>query len=127
MLEVHTDTASAKAGELSANPGATLHVWDARASLQLRCEAQVSVRTGADAAAAWARIPEGAMQVYGGSPLPGAALDDPGDHSPGPDPARFCVLDCAVIRLDLLWLGREGHRRAEFSRADGWAGRWIAP
>lgn len=127
LLQVHTDTASAKVGEVQASPGVTLHVWDAKAHLQIRAEAQASVRQGAAAAEDWARVPEGAAQVYGGDPLPGGLLDDPADHTPGPDPERFCVLDCALIRLDLLWLGREGHRRAEFSRADDWAGQWIAP
>lgn len=127
VLQIHTDTASAKVAEVLAHPGATLQIWDTRAHLQIRAEAQVSVRQGAAAAAEWSKVPEGAAVVYGGSPPPGAALEDPAHHVQGPDPERFCVLDCHLIRLDILWLGREGHRRAEFSRAEGWDGQWIAP
>ena len=125
-LDIHTDTLSAKVAELCANPFAALHVWDSGAHLQIRLEADVTILTGLDVAALWARVPDAARTAYGGSPAPGGPLADALAYDKTPDPARFAVVRLQVRAMDVLHLGPD-HRRARFVRADGWSGTWLVP
>ncbi len=125
-LEIHTDARSAKAAELAAAPGATVHVWDKGARLQMRLRVAVEIVTGAEADAAWARVPEGARLQYGGAPAPGAEIAAPDAHAPGAERAQFALLACAVREIETLRLG-EPHARALFLAEAGWHGRWLAP
>ncbi len=126
-IEVHTDTASGKIAELRADPRAALVIWEPRAQFQIRLTVTATILTGDDAAAHWARIPDGARSNYGGDPAPGTPLGDPAEHTPGATPDRFAVLDLRIEGIETLHLGRTRHRRARFGRADGFAGHWIAP
>ncbi|MCR9085903.1 MAG: pyridoxamine 5'-phosphate oxidase family protein [Rhodobacteraceae bacterium] len=125
LLTVHTDSASDKVAALRANPRCALLVWDAKAQLQIRIRARARITPGD--AKTWAELPDGARQVYGGTPPSGTSLSVPENHVPGPDLARFAVLDCQAEEIDLLHLGRDRHRRARYARVDGWHGQWIAP
>lgn len=120
-VELHTDTASGKVVELRANPGATLLIWDERAKFQIRLRVSVTVTEGD--ATAWARIPDSAREVYGGSPPPATPLTRPTDHAPGPTPERFTVLTCTVREIETLHLGTP-HKRACFRDGDA---TWLAP
>lgn len=120
-LEIHTDTASGKVADLRANPGATLLVWDEKAKLQIRLRVTIAIAE-ADPAA-WARVPDTARGVYGGTPPPGTPITAPQDHAPAPDPARFAVLTARLREIETLHLGTP-HRRAMFR--DGGA-TWLAP
>jgi hypothetical protein len=52
----------------------------------------------------------------------------PEEHGETEDPAdHFCVLVLDVVRIETLHLGPDRHRRAVFTAAGGWSGRWIAP
>jgi hypothetical protein len=125
-IELHTDRLSGKAAELAADPRAALLVWDAEARLQIRLRLRAAMRTGADAAQAWARVPESARLQYGGMP-PGTPIAAPGEDRPAAEAGRFAVLDCRVDEIETLVLGEDRHRRALFRRAEGWAGQWLAP
>jgi pyridoxine/pyridoxamine 5'-phosphate oxidase len=124
-LEMHADVASAKVRHLRRTPEASVHVWDAEASLQVRLAVRVRVVEGAAAADAWARVPEGARCRYGGTE-PGARLASPLDRLEAAEAMRFAVLAARVHRIDALHLGQT-HRRALYLAADGFAGAWIAP
>lgn len=127
VLEVHTDLASAKCREIEAYPGITLMIWDAKANLQIRIRALASFLDRAETEEIWPRVPETARKVYGGTPAPGHPLVAPDMFVPASDQARFAVLKCRAVEVDMLYLGADYHRRAEFKRIDGWVGRWIAP
>lgn len=124
-LEVHSDAAAGKAAEIAADPRATLLIWEAKAQLQIRLRVTVTaIPADPDR---WARVPEAARQVYGGTPPPGTVLEDPADWTGAPTLDRFLALDCALDEMETLHLGPDRHRRALFRAADGWRGRWIAP
>lgn len=125
-LDVHTDVLSTKVAELRVTPRATLHVWDAAAAMQIRLRCDVAVLSGAAVRAAWDLVPDLSRLSYGAVPPPGSAVAGPGDFVSRPGAARFAVLRCAVVAMDLLHLGRP-HRRAGFARADGWRGQWLVP
>jgi pyridoxamine 5'-phosphate oxidase len=121
-LTLHTDTATAKARELSADPRAALLVWDPEARLQIRLRARMALRPGTPEEWAAVRDPT----VYGGAPTPGTPIAEPMTRTATPDPARFTVLTATIHEIETLRLGQP-HERARFTRAEGFAGRWLAP
>ena len=125
-LEVHTDTETAKVRALQATPRAALHVWIPKADLQIRVQARVEMITGPDADAAWDRVPEASRVSYGTQPVPGAEIPQVYAYQKPPDRKRFVVLTCRAEAVDLVELGAQ-HRRAGYSRADGFKGVWLAP
>ncbi|WP_371036350.1 pyridoxamine 5'-phosphate oxidase family protein [Rhodosalinus sp. FB01] len=126
-VTIYTDAASAKVAELAREPRATLHVWEPKDRLQIRLALTVELRTGASLDALWERLSPEARRAYGGRPEPGRPIGDPvADYEETRERARFAVLDGRVERIEALHLG-DWHRRADFSRADGFAGAWIAP
>ncbi|MEM1343820.1 MAG: pyridoxamine 5'-phosphate oxidase family protein [Pseudomonadota bacterium] len=127
LIDVHTDTASAKIAEIERDPRVSLLVWEERASLQIRLRARVGVGQGEAVAEAWQRVPEAARQVYGGTPAPGQEIATPEHHQSAADSARFSVLSCHIEEIETLHLGRDRHRRALFRASAAWRGVWLAP
>lgn len=125
-LRVYTDVQSAKVAELRARPEAALHVWDSGAHLQMRLSASAAILTGEAVADLWGQLSDGARLAYGSDPAPGRPLPDALAYRKQPDPAAFAVLELALQEMDILHLGPQ-HRRARYTRADGWAGEWRAP
>lgn len=125
-LTVHTDLYSGKIRSLRAHPRAALHVWDASQALQLRFQATVTIQSGDATRALWDKVPDHAQQSYGVTPPPGARIDSALDYVKQPDPDTFAVLNCRIMQIDVVHLGRD-HRRACFARSNNWAGQWLAP
>jgi len=125
-LDFHTDLHSAKVTELRATPFAALHVWDSAAHLQMRLEGDVTILSGDDVTEIWARVPAPARLAYGSTPAPGKPIADGLSYAKSPDPAAFCVLRLRILAMDVVHLGTD-HRRARFTRANNWAGQWLAP
>lgn len=126
MVEVYTDLHSAKVAALRANPRAALHIWEASAHLQIRLAVTVTILSGDAVAQIWAKVPDPSRQSYGTAPAPGQPIADALAYDKPGDPASFAVLRCIVQAMDVVHLGPQ-HRRAAFTRADGWAGQWLAP
>lgn len=126
MLAVHTDLYSDKIKSLRQTPRAALHVWDAEQDLQIRVQAEVTIRSGDQTRALWDGIPDHAQQSYGVTPAPGVAIDDALAYVKEPDPATFAVLHCKVMHIDAVHLGTD-HRRVSFSRIGHWQGQWLSP
>ncbi len=118
---VHTDARSEKVRDLVANSRATLLIWDADQSFQVRLRVTVDITVGDEAA--WSTIPAAARQVYGGAPYPGEALETPDSFVASPDVQRFAQLFCRIDEIETLHLGTR-HRRARFRDATG---VWVAP
>lgn len=125
-VSLHTDLFSDKVKSLTKTPRAALHVWDAAQDLQLRLQAEVTVRSGAAVRALWDKIPDHAQQSYGVTPPPGTAIDTALDYVKTPDPSSFAVLVCRVMHVDVVHLGAQ-HRRISYSRARQWQGQWLSP
>lgn len=125
-VTVHTDLFSDKIKSLTQTPRAALHIWDAKADLQIRLQAEVTIISGAETRTLWDRIPDHAQQSYGVTPPPGTPIDTALDYIKKPDPATFAVLTCTVVHIDAVHLGAD-HRRIAFSRDRGWDGQWLSP
>lgn len=125
-VNFHTDLYSDKIKSLRATPRVALHIWDAEQNLQIRLQAEVTIRSGHDTRALWDKIPDHAQQSYGVTPPPGAPIGTALDYLKQPDPATFAILHCRVMHIDAVHLGVD-HRRACFSRASQWIGQWLSP
>ena len=125
-LDLHTDLRSAKVAALRTTPRAALHIWDQSAHLQIRLLADVTILTGGNVAATWAKVPDASRRAYGMTPAPGHSIPTALDYQVTPEKTFFTVLRCTVQAMDILHLGTD-HRRASFDRASGWAGAWLSP
>jgi pyridoxamine 5'-phosphate oxidase len=126
-MEIHTNLYSAKVDELRHTPVAALHVWDNGSSLQIRLLADVTITSGADAAAAWSAVPDRSRRAYSSDHRPGKSIASSLAYEQTPDPQAFAILSLELRQMDLLHLGVQHHRRALFSRDNEWAGQWLPP
>ncbi|MDG1520989.1 MAG: pyridoxamine 5'-phosphate oxidase family protein [Yoonia sp.] len=125
-LQFHTDLGSSKIAHLRRDPRAGLLCWLPNRQLQLRINAAVTIRHGADVADIWDAVPDASREAYGAVPASGQPIDDALAYAKPANQAAFAVLDCAVDTLDVLHLGAD-HRRVIFSRDGDWRGQWVAP
>jgi pyridoxine/pyridoxamine 5'-phosphate oxidase len=131
-LEIHTDTRSAKFAEISVNPRAALHIWDAARRIQLRLRGTVALHVADGVAeAAWARLSPSSRSTYCVAPGPGVAIASPhATHAVGEDAgfSVFCVLRLAFAELEWLHLEHGCHNRASFRWHNGEVTpTWLAP
>lgn len=131
-LTLHSDIRAAKITELATCPHAALHIWNARAQVQIRLEGRAAVRAGDAARDDWARLPPHRRAAYTVKPTPGTPLDDPAEADRdrfGLDAGfvQFAAIDLVIDRLEWLHLGRGGHRRARFTWTDGERAAWLVP
>lgn len=125
-LDVHTDIETPKVTALRHAPQAALHFWVPRADLQIRFNADVAILSGAEVEDQWAKVPPGSRVSYGTQPVPGTPIPQVHAYQKPADRSRFAVLRCTLTEIDLVQLGSK-HRRAAFTREDGWHGVWLAP
>ena len=98
------------------------------------------VREGPQVEQIWATSTPFARRCYLVEAPPGCALPAPGSALPAfvegrapeaaelvPARANFALVVVTVTAIDWLHLAQGGHRRAQFSAADGWAGGWVVP
>ncbi|MEO0819704.1 MAG: pyridoxamine 5'-phosphate oxidase family protein [Pseudomonadota bacterium] len=136
-LLFHTDRRSAKAPEIEADGRVSLHLWDARARLQLRLWGQARLLTADPMVLEeWERLTPAQRETYGGALPPGRPLARPAEADPDESrrltddeaAAVFSIVPVTVMRFEWLHLRRGGHRRARFDLGStGWEGRWLAP
>ncbi len=128
-VRLHTDARAMKFTELSRDPRAELHLYDAGRQVQIRLRGRISLhRDDAVAEAAWAASRPFSRHCYAAQPAPGTAVEGPPPAPRDPDAGRpdFAVLRLRFDRLEWLWLCAAGHRRALFT----WEPEtmtWLAP
>jgi pyridoxamine 5'-phosphate oxidase len=135
VLEVYTDSRSAKVAELVSHPNAMLVFWSTRLKWQLRVRASIAVLAeGPHVQAVWQRVKLSASAGdYVSTTTPGAALQTNSDAlaANASDPrSYFSILQAQVTEIDWLELARTGHRRAKIKgdcngQGDGWS--WLTP
>lgn len=136
-LRFHTDRRSAKAVELKSDPRVAMHFYDAGQKIQLRVAGTAHVHAGdATAQAAWQKSQVMSRACYTQALPPGAAIGDPASLpqlAGVPDGAEtgfenFAAVVITVRSIDWLYLGSQGHRRAQFEWPDGVLRKtWLAP
>lgn len=126
ICEVHTDNESTKISELKQNPHAALLWWLPDSDLQVRMQANVTIRTGEEVQAEWDQVPASSRISYGTEPFPGVPIPLALDYAKPAVQGRFCVLRCDIQQIDLTYLGQH-HRRAAFAQEREWQGQWLSP
>ncbi|MGC8202749.1 pyridoxamine 5'-phosphate oxidase family protein [Aliiroseovarius sp. PTFE2010] len=127
QIDLHTDARSAKVAQIVANPAAALLLWCPDATMQIRANGHAQVLTGDAVRAAWDNMQGAARLNYGTTPAPGTPIRAPGAFDRHAHRDRLAVLRQSVDALDVVILSDPQHRRAVYTGADGWAGRWVAP
>lgn len=127
ILQLHTDAATPKVDEIAQNPAVALHLWDETRALQLRLHGTARVVTGAVLDGNWAGLPAGSRDNYGVDPVPGTPIPHAGAFTRTAERDRFARIEITLEDMDIVELSPDHHRRASFTRATGWAGRWLAP
>jgi pyridoxine/pyridoxamine 5'-phosphate oxidase len=126
-VAVHTDKTTTKVAEIRADPRAALHLWQVEEDLQIRLRGHIEIAEGEAVRDLWARVPDGSRTSYGVEPAPGTPIPASDAYTRIVNPDHFAVLTLVVENVDIVHLSADYHRRALFSRADGWAGQWLAP
>lgn len=132
-LRFHTDIRSRKRDELRADNRIAVHVYDAKAKLQLRFSGRGQLHNKDSVTAeAWAASQPQSRKCYAQPIGSSHAINAPeiaADDLP-PDSAyeNFAVLLITVDELEWLYLAARGHRRIVF-QWDGttWQSQWLAP
>ncbi|MEM1150588.1 MAG: pyridoxamine 5'-phosphate oxidase family protein [Pseudomonadota bacterium] len=125
ILQIQTDSASAKCNALASDPRCALLFWDPGSQVQLRCRARATLRPGTTEE--WAALAQPQTLAYGGMPPPGMPIDRPEHHTRLGNPDRLTLITCTVEQIDLVQLDPDRHRRALYTRKTNWQGQWIAP
>jgi general stress protein 26 len=126
-VDSFTDAATPKCAEIANDPRAALTLWREDMQLQLRLSGTIEIIEGAQAQAAWSKLPDQALPNYGVTPPPGSDIPTPTAYSRTPVQARFAILRLTVFDMDVVSLADPIHTRAFYERRDGWRGAWRAP
>jgi len=131
-LTLHTDQRAAKLSEIDHQPRVAVHVYDARAAVQVRLSARVLVHVADHLAReAWEAGAPSSHTCYAVNPAPGTVVAAPPPAATDRDAGfvNFAVLAMTFDTLEWLWLYHAGHRRARFDWADdgSYSAAWLVP
>lgn len=140
-LRFYSDSRAEKIKTLANRKDLAWLFWDPSAKLQIRARGEGRLLHPDAADEIWDDFSKTQRRDYAAEAAPGTA--SPTDATGLPedwedrelaetDYARlyFRAVDCQLTELDLLYLDRSGHQRAQFSRSldDGsWQGTWVIP
>lgn len=135
-LRFHTDARSHKLDELRADSRVAVHVYDAKAKIQLRIQAIATIHSD-DALhqSAWDATRDFSRICYRVMSAPGDALDDPAvlgftaGERDDEGVENFIAVTLAIQSLEWLYLASQGHRRARFvwDEAGQMMQTWLVP
>lgn len=121
-LRFHTDRRSEKFHELVADPRIAILFYDVGLKVQIRVEGYATLHHGDEVAdMAWQQSQSMSRHCYATTPDPGAVILEAGafqipkgrilsdDGKP-----NFVAVVTQFDRLEWLWLGSDGHRRARY-------------
>jgi hypothetical protein len=120
-LRFHTDARSPKLVEIRADPRAAVHVYDARAKIQLRMQVHATLHSqDALHREAWGATRDFSRICYRVVPAPGDVLEKPTalrfseGQTPDEGVENFVAVTLTLRSLEWLYLAHQGHRRARF-------------
>ena len=137
-LRFHTDIRSEKYKELQRDPRLSALFYDVGEKLQIRLNGHATLHASDPIAdQAWSSSQAMSRHCYATEPAPGSSIVAGGDFTLPKgreltDAGRphFCAVQLHFSRLEWLWLGSDGHRRALFDWRDPTSApemRWLVP
>ncbi len=131
-LILFTDSRSAKISHIRTNDSAGLLFWDSKRRVQLSLSVKVHELENEQRLKRYeSRVKGKAQESYTTVHAPGAAVSHPDDAAKFhhfDEKNFFTVLQCDVLNLTALQLGRERHLRLFCeNNPDGWECSWVVP
>lgn len=137
----HTDARADKVMQLEAFPTATLLFWDSERQVQLRLTAETRLHTDDHVADEhWKNLWVGSRKMYLSERVPGSEQPDrypgfpislgeslPSEADTEAGRKNFAVIECRVLSMEYLHLGRGGQTRARFQYEPDRKVSWLAP
>lgn len=139
----YSDKRAGKVEEIRQQDAVSWLFWDDQTKVQLRLNGRAAIHTDDGISARhWDRTTPGNRRSYMALPAPGSVQPFPGSGLPegldSREPAgeeiaagreNFAVIVTRVDRLEWLWLGKGGHRRASFQYEGNrcTAACWLVP
>lgn len=137
----HTDVRAEKVMQLEAFPTVMLVLWDENSQVQLRLTAETRLHTDDHTADEhWQKLWVGSRKTYLSEQTPGSEQPAPypgfpvalGEELPTEADSEagrknFAVIECRILAMDYLHLGRGGQRRALFQYEPDRKVTWLAP
>lgn len=137
----HTDVRAEKVMQLEAFPNATLLFWDEKTQVQLRLTTETRLHSDDHVAdEQWRNLWVGSRKTYLSERVPGTEQPEPYPGFPAylgeslPTEAdseagrkNFAVIECRVLSMEYLHLGRAGQTRARFDYEPERKLAWLAP
>lgn len=137
----HTDARADKVIQLEAFPRATLLFWDEKSQTQLRLITETRLHTDDNVADEhWKNLWVGGRKTYLSEQVPGSEQPEPypgfpvhlGEDLPTEADSEagrknFAVIECRVLSMEYLHLGRGGQTRALFQYEPARKLTWLAP
>lgn len=137
----HTDARSEKVLQLEAFPMAALLLWDDQRQVQLRLTVETRLHTDDYMADEhWKTLWAGGRKSYLSEQTPGSEQPHPypgfpehlGEDLPSEEESEdgrknFAVIECRVLVMEYLHLGRSGQTRARFQYEPEARMVWLAP
>ncbi|MEM6382361.1 MAG: pyridoxamine 5'-phosphate oxidase family protein [Pseudomonadota bacterium] len=135
-LRFHTDTRAPKLAQLRDNPRASVHIYDARAKIQVRLAAVARVHLDTELhQTAWDATRPFSRECYRVVATPGTKVPSPEDlaflAADDPDAGKnhFAAVTLQIHSLEWLYLAHQGHRRAKFAwdKEGQLSSSWLVP
>lgn len=137
----HTDVRAEKVMQLEAFPNAMLLFWDEKSQVQLRITAETRLHIDDHTAdEQWQKLWVGSRKTYLSELKPGSEQphlypgfpttlgeDLPTEADSEAGRKNFAVIECRVLAIDYLHLGRGGQKRALFQYEPERKTTWLAP
>jgi len=144
MIFFHSDNRATKISEIRAQPAVSCLFYDDHRRVQVRLSGQGFVHVGDRVADEhWQQLPVTSRKAYLSQHIPSSVTEHPTDGLPAqwqgrvlPTPheseagkPNFAVIRCQIDFADWLWLGENGHRRAQFFYQNGLCTQmqWVIP
>lgn len=140
----HSDNRAAKVAEIQANALFSCLFYDDASRIQLRLSGRGFMHSGDTISEEhWQKLPLSSRKSYLSLYKPASPIEIPTDGLPEDLQGRvlptaeqseagyanFAVIRCEITFIDWLWLGENGHRRAQFFYANDQLqkAQWVTP
>lgn len=125
-LTIFTDSASKKYQQLQAHPDCGLLFWDARKKMQIQVYGKAKFIS--ETASYWSKLSGRQKREYSINPISGTKVVSSKSYNYDSAEARFAVIKIQFLKLDILNLDPEGHKRAGCNLKDGRKEEfWMSP
>lgn len=109
-LTIFTDSASKKCQQLQEHPDCALLFWDSRKKMQIQVSGKANFVDETDSY--WSKLSDRQKREYSINPISGTRIGSSSSYDYKSKEVRFAVLIIECLKLDILILDPEGHKRA---------------